>query len=125
MTLSEFFDRLEDVLFDTSARKAETPGWSDWLAFRRHAEAREEAGREHWGDEYLFRDNAAEGLEEAADGANYGYFDVERTRVEGGDVDEALQLALIAANHFYEGHRALHALRKKTPPLPVSDGDTP
>lgn len=118
MTLVEFFDRLEDALF-TNVRKDRLP--SDWLTFRRQAEARERDGRDRFGDAYLRRDNAGEGLEEAADGANYGYFDVERTRAEHGDVDEALQLALIAANHFYEGHRALHALRGKVPAAPMSE----
>ncbi len=118
MTLSDFFDRLEDALFPNQ-RRDRLP--ADWIAFRRQAEDREIQGRDRFGDEYLTRDNAGEGLEEAADGANYGYFDVLRTDAEGGDVDEALQLALIAAHHFYEGHRTLHALRAKTPPLPISE----
>lgn len=121
MTLSEFLDRLEEATFGLVDHKNPPLGWTEWVAFRRQAEAREEAGRELFGDAYLFRDNSGEGLEEAADAANYGHFDVERVRAEGGDVDEALQLALVAAQHFYEGYRTLHRLQRKTPALPISE----
>lgn len=125
MTLSEFFNRLEEATFGlVDPTKSPPRGWTEWVAFRRQAEEREEAGRDRFGDAYLLRDNAGEGLEEAVDGANYGYFDVERTRSEGGDVDEALQLALVAAQHFYEGYSALHRLQARTPALPISEPES-
>lgn len=121
MTLTEFFNRLEDALFPHT-RKDQLP--SEWLAFRRQTEAREEIGREIFGDEYLRRNNAEEGLEEACDGALYSVLEVARTEQQGGDVDEAAQLALIAAHHFYEGYEALHRLQTKTPALPISEPST-
>lgn len=112
MTLPEFLSRLEESLPEI-AHLPELP--ADWLAFRRQCEAREAAGHERWGEEYLDRDNAVEGMEEASDGANYAWFDSERARLRGGDYDDALQLALIAAQHFFAAHEALQSLRRHTP----------
>lgn len=111
MTLPEFLDYLHRAVPDL-AYLDEPP--ADWIAFRRHCEQREEAGREEFGDAYLYRDNAAEGLEEAADGLNYCHFVVERTRAEGGDVERAQHLATIAAQHFFLAHQALQQLRHPT-----------
>lgn len=106
--LSEFLDHLGRAVPELAHSSEPQP---DWLAFRRECEARERAGREEFGDDWLYRDNAAAGMEEAADGANYAHFEAERIRANGGDYDEALQLATIAADHFYRAHEALQALR--------------
>lgn len=114
MTLTEFLDYLARAIPEL-AHLEEPP--ADWLAFRRHCEHREEAGRAEFGDEYLRRDNAAEGLEEAADGLNYCHFAVERARHEGHEgheVAKALQLAAIAGHHFYQAHQALAELQRPT-----------
>lgn len=111
MTLAEFLDYLHRAIPDL-AYLDEPP--ADWMAFRRQCEAREEAGRDHFQDAWRTRDNAAEGLEEAADGLNYCHFAVERTRAEGGDVEQAQHLAIIAGHHFYMAHQALAKLQHPT-----------
>lgn len=113
--IAEFFDRLEAALFPRIARE-ELP--ADWRSFRQQCEERELAGRDTFGHAYLRRDNAAAGLEEAADGANYGYFDIRRTEAQAGDVESVTQLALMAAQKFYEGYSLLRQIRSKAPAPP-------
>lgn len=60
--------------------------------------AREVAGREYFGLKFLNRDNAPEGMEEAADGANYAFFEILKSRRENGPDKE--DRALRAAYHF-------------------------
>lgn len=111
MTPAEFLDYLGRAISEI-ANAPDPP--ADWLRFRRQCEAREEAGRAEFGDEYLRRDNASEGLEEAADGALYCYFEAERVKESGGDYEAALQLAVIAAQHFFRAHEALQEMHQPT-----------
>lgn len=113
MTLSDFLDHLERAIHPFAG--SELP--DDWMAFRRQCEAREEAGREEFGDDWRYRDNSIAGREEGADGANYAHFESERTLEQGGDYDDVLQLALIAAKAFFEAHQALAQMRASTPPV--------
>lgn len=93
---------------------------AEWHAFRRQCIERERAGVERFGydeHEYLYRDNAAAGHEEATDGTNYASFEVRRAAAHPkGEPDEALQLALMAAKAFYEGYTALAQLQRIMPP---------
>ncbi len=109
-TVAEFFDRLEECF------PGETPAWVQ--IFRRHCEARELAGRDTFGYEFLARNNPAEGLEEAADGANYAFFDILQSRRDGDEEEWAL--ALTAAYHFAHAYRALGLMHTGTP-IPISD----
>ena len=71
---------------------------------------RERAGRVEFGLKYLGRDNAAEGLEEAADGLNYAYFCWLNDRRAGTEeIDPDL---LTAAHHFALAHQALERRRR-------------
>jgi hypothetical protein len=58
---------------------------------------------------YLTRDNAAEGMEEAADGINYAVMESLR-RAANGQEDKR-DLALSAAHHFALAHWALMRLQ--------------
>lgn len=111
MTLAEFLDYLARAVSELAHLDEPHP---DWVAFRRHCETREEVGRQTFGDAWKTRDNAAEGLEEAADGLMYAYFAAERARLEGDDYEAALQLAVIASRHFFLAHQALAELRSPT-----------
>jgi len=59
--------------------------------------------------QYLHRDNAAEGQEEAADGINYAVMECLKRSAEGKE--EKRDLALQAAHHFALAHWALMRLR--------------
>ena len=59
--------------------------------------------------QYLHRDNAAEGQEEAADGINYAIFEALKRAAEGKE--DKRDLALQAAHHFALAHWALMRLR--------------
>ena len=83
----------------------------EWQRFRIHCEARELAGRPRFKHQFLNRDNVAEGLEEAADGALYAHLDVLKAKRAGEDGD--VDMALIAAHHFYEAYAALLHLRQR------------
>lgn len=78
----------------------------DYETFRAHAAAREYAGRQKFGYQYLSRDNAADGLEEAADGANYAFFELHKMHRTEYDQDSAA-LLLDAAYHFAQAHHSL------------------
>lgn len=78
----------------------------DYAGFRQHAEAREFAGRTKFGLAYLSKDNCADGLEEAADGGNYSFFEIHKARREGEDPD-ITALCLDAAYHFAQAHASL------------------
>lgn len=99
-TIGEFFDRL-----------AEYPGLGNILRFRRQCEEREHAGRGLYGHRHLARDAVGEGLEEAADGANYAHFLILESRRAG--VEEPTSAAFEAAWHFARAHAAL--LRARHP----------
>lgn len=92
------------------------PEW--WQNFRIHCEARELAGRSRFRHSLLARNNPREGMEEAADGALYAFFDtlVSRRALE----DEELDVALTAAYHFAKGWEALSHLHDGEP-RPISD----
>lgn len=100
--ISEFFDRLENA-FPTDAASI--------APLRLQAEVREAAGRKDFGLRYLSRDNALEGTEEAADLANYAFFEVLKARRNGEDEEEALAYALEAAYHAAKAHQALLRMR--------------
>lgn len=59
--------------------------------------------------QYLHRDNAAEGMEEAADGVNYSIMECLKRDAEGKETKR--DLALQAAHHFALAHWALMRLR--------------
>jgi hypothetical protein len=76
--------------------------------------ARYQAGIDEFVDEegsplYLTRDNCAEGLEEAADGANYAIMESLKRFEEGKD--EKRDLALKAAHLFAQAHFTLLQLQ--------------
>ena len=72
---------------------------------------RERAGRVEFGLKYLGRDNCAEGLEEAADGFNYAFFDWLNDRRAGArEIDPEL---LTAAHHFALAYAALERKRRR------------
>ncbi len=102
------------AFFDSLARTF--PSWPHvppWFEnFRLHCEAREFAGRKTFRQTFHARDNAAEGFEEAADGALYALFDSLKTRRAEGD-DPDLDLALTAAYHFGLAYKALEDRRHK------------
>lgn len=110
--LRGFFDQLEDGIRGQSPKRP--PGF---IAFRRHCEARERAGREEFGLGYLSRDNCIEALEEGADLAIYMVLDaVRHEHLYGEDADRALALsAALDAFRAYEKVRELAAKRRGTP----------
>jgi hypothetical protein len=98
-TFAEFFGMLADL-----------PGFSTQSI--RQAQEREQAGRFSFGMEYIGRDNCGEGLEEAADGMNYAFFDWLNDRRKGiEDIDPDL---LDAVHHFSLAHAALQRKRWKS-----------
>lgn len=100
--VNAFFGRLEES----------TPSGEWWLEpFVDHCKRREHAGRKKFGLEYLVRDNPAEGLEEACDGALYAHLDVLQAKRAGNDDD--MDAALTAAYHFGKAYEALLRLREK------------
>jgi hypothetical protein len=72
---------------------------------------RETAGRDRFGYGYLEKDNEAEGLEEATDGANYAMFSVLKARRAGDYEDE--DVALTAVYHAFKMYEALDHLRQR------------
>lgn len=83
----------------------------DWQRFRIDVEAREFAGRKRFEQSFQGRNNIAEGLEEAADGALYCLLDTLVARRAGDE--EHMDLALVAAMKFYEAYVALIRLHHK------------
>lgn len=71
--------------------------------------SREMMGRRLFGDAYLTRDNISEAWEEAADLANYAFFEVLQRRDQGKD--DRVDLALMAAHHAAMAHLTLLKLR--------------
>lgn len=100
--LSAFFDRLAEAAPDF-------PLWMERV--REQCIARERAGRDRFGFEYLTRDNATEATEEAADGLLYMYLDALKARRDGED--DHSDVALTAAYHFAQAHRYSQMLREK------------
>jgi hypothetical protein len=98
---NEFFDRLREAL----------PGAIELDDFRKACADRERRGRHIFGHSYLVRDNIEEAVEEAADGANYAYFETLKNRRLGRE--DQIALALTAAQKFYEAYEALQLLRIK------------
>lgn len=99
--VAEFFARLTPVLGDEPT----------FPHFRELCQRRERAGRDYFGFRYLDRDNVAEGAEEAADGANYAYFEMLQARRLGLDPEEDLLLS--AAQHFALAYASLAAAQHK------------
>ncbi len=97
----------EDAMVDWLEQLAALPEVHDH--FIQTCRAREFAGRETFGSAYLGRDNIGEAWEEAADFANYAFFEVLNRRAEGKD--DRMDLALIAAHHAAMAHLALLRLR--------------
>ena len=98
-TFAEFFGMLADL-----------PGFSSQSI--RQAQERERLGRDEFGMKYLGRDNCGEGLEEAADGMNYAFFDWLNDRRQGiNEIDTDL---LEAVHHFSMAHAALQRKRWKS-----------
>lgn len=98
--MREFYDRLE-----------EGPPIETFEVFRRHCLEREMAGRPKFGHSFHAKDNIAEALEEASDGANYCAFDVLKA-ARAADHDD-IDLALTAAWHFAKAYDSLLHLRAK------------
>jgi hypothetical protein len=98
-----FLGRVRDTL------PGKSPPW--WQEFVRECSAREFRGRSVFGFQFMENDNAAEGMEEAADGANYAMYEIIKARRFGTHTDESL--ALTAVLHAYELYAALAALRAK------------
>lgn len=111
-TVEEFFGRLRDTF-------PEAPEWLD--EYERFTRAREAWGREHFGHRHLSRDNPLDGMEEAADGALYAFFDILQDRRAGDE--EEWGLALTAAKHFAEAYHALKMLRRREPVGMSADPD--
>lgn len=101
-TFNEFFDRLAESV----------PGASDFEAFRAQCAARERAGRQTFGVQYLDRRNAIEALEEAADGANYLFFHALQ-KVKQGRREEDIDSDLMAAYYFYKAWSAAAQAERK------------
>ena len=78
-------------------------------SFIAHCRSREVAGRDTFGYAFTNRNNAAEGLEEAADLAIYCYLSLLHARREGRR--EHVELALEAAQRAGEAHELLLRLR--------------
>lgn len=104
-TVRGFFDRLAGTF-----PGPEPP--DDFVAFRRQCEARELAGRERFGHSSLAKNNCAEAMEEAADFANYMFFDVLRHLRDAGN-DDDLALALTGALHAFWAYRCARELAGK------------
>lgn len=102
--IKSFFDHLESV-FPGSAS-------DDFRVFRQECERRELAGRKTFKHRYLARDNRVDAREEAADLANYMYFDVLQNLRLTGTEDEK-ELALTAAYHAYKAYEATLRLGRK------------
>lgn len=97
-----FYDDLEEAIPDSGQA---------FSVFRTICEAREAAGRDHFGYRFLDRDNVEDAFEEAADGANYAAFEVRRLRRKG--MDDQYDAALSAAYHFFQAFKAMNRLREK------------
>lgn len=69
---------------------------------------RQRRGNGIFGNRYIFRPNAVEGMEEAADGANYAIFESLKRGHEGRDDKRALCLEI--AHTFAKAHRLLAQL---------------
>lgn len=99
-TMGEFFDRLAGAM----SLGLDLDPASPFEFFRRHCLNRERAGRTHpkgaFG--YLDRDNAMEGREEAADGANYAAFEEMKQRRAGKDPSTWLMVAAMHAAQMHE-----------------------
>ncbi len=79
--------------------------------FRDNCLAREGRGRDHFGYTFMGRNNAIEGLEEAADGTNYAFMEVLRARRAGAE--EFQDIAATAAYHFFKAYEQLTLLHNK------------
>ena len=110
-TVIEFFDRLTDTF------PGEQPAW--FSMFMGLCMERERDGRTLYGHRHMGKDNASEGMEEAADGALYAFFTILRNRRDGNE--EEWGLALTAAKHFAEAYQALRLLRDHTGSPALSD----
>jgi len=97
--------------YDDLAEATPDGGGSAFQVFRAICEAREAAGRDHFGYRFLDRDNVEDAFEEAADGANYAAFEVRRLRRAG--MDDQYDAALSAAWHFFQAFKAMNRLREK------------
>jgi len=86
-----------------------TPPW--WDDFCAHVRAREAAGRDSFGYEFMRRNNPAEATEEAADGGIYMYLDGLQKLRQGKDTQA--DVALTAAYHFAQAHRYCRMLLAK------------
>jgi hypothetical protein len=82
----------------------------DLASFREHCLAREGAGREKFGFQYLARDNDEDGMEEAADLANYACFGNAKMHRTYWD-PEAASLRWQAAKHAAKAHHLLKLAR--------------
>lgn len=97
----------EEAVADWLNQLAELPDVHEhFTAICRH---REMTGRRIFGDAYLNRDNIAEAWEEAADLANYAFFEALQRRNQGKD--DRMDLALMAAHHAAMAHLTLLRLR--------------
>lgn len=107
-----FYRRLTEAMFPGTIARFPSPP-PDWFkSFMAACSRRERIGRPTFGYAYLGRDNPTEGQEEAADGANYAFFDMLVAIRESGDPDE-IDTALTAAQHFARAYEALAKLRRK------------
>lgn len=73
---------------------------------------REREWRDHYGLSYLAKDNMAEAYDEAADGANYCWFEYLRMKRVGREQEVVAEL-LEAADHFEQAYEALNRARLK------------
>lgn len=111
-THNEYLDRMESALREVEGWPRDKPPPDAWQTFRSLCLGREAAGRERWGAAHLTKDNLSEAVEEAADFANYLYFDLLCARRERGE-HEDLSLALTACWHSYRAYLATQQLRAK------------
>lgn len=99
-TMGEFYDRLSEAMSYGLDLAPDHP----FEFFRRQCLNRERAGRTHpkgaFG--YLDRNNASEGKEEAADGANYAAFEEMKQRRKGEAPSTWLLVAAVKAAEMHE-----------------------
>lgn len=113
-TFAEFWQRLAEAIFPMSVLYGDdAPGPPAWfLQLELACQQRYEVGHEEFGYSefnYLGRDNATEGQDEAADAANYAWFELLRQRQQGQEEEWAT--ALTAAYHAAKLYEAMAYLR--------------
>lgn len=112
-THNAFLNELQWVLEEAEGwpNPAEAGLPEEWVYFRSLCLDRERAGRAHYGNAHLGRDNIQSGFEENTDGSNYGYFDFLQSIQVGRD--ECRDLAFQAAFYDYMAYKTRLQMRSK------------